>query len=68
MANRKGTKVLQANVQGEWKYVFCRALNSSNQTIPGLVTTSDYRKAIQGIDLAYFRQHFGNVEFRVVKA
>jgi len=65
---RRGTKVLQANVKGEWKYVFCRALNSSNHPIPGLVTTSDYKKALPGIDKEYFERHFGLTAFRVVNA
>ena len=51
-------QILKDNKQ---EYVFC--YNSSI----GIVTTKDYRKALNEYDFEYFKSHFGNFIFRIVK-
>ena len=56
---KKNQKVLQAKVNGVWKYVFC------NNIPNGLITTENRKIAIHGDNaLDYFQQRYGNTEFR----
>ena len=60
---RKNQKVLQAKVNGDWKYVFCN--NIPNGLITMEVTPQNRRKAIHGDNaLEYFQQKYANTEFR----
>ena len=60
---RKNQKVLQANINGVWKYVFCH--NIPNGLITMEVTPHFRKKAIHGDNaLEYFQQRYGNTEFR----
>ncbi len=53
------SKLLQIKLNGKWQYVFCY----NPQT--GIVTTGRRETALNERDLEYFKNHFGNNEFRV---
>lgn len=60
---RKNQKVLQAKINGEWKYVFCN--NIPNGLITIEVTAANRKKAIHGDNaLEYFQQKYAGTEFR----
>jgi len=54
-------KRLQVYKDFGWKYVFCY------NELQGIITTDDKRKALQERDLEYFKNRFGNDQFRIVK-
>ena len=53
-------KRLQVYKDFGWKYVFCY------NELQGIITTDDKRKALQERDLEYFKNRFGNDQFRIV--
>lgn len=59
---RANQPALQVFRDGEWRFVFCH----NPQT--GIVFTSDRRKALEAeYHLEWFRNHYGNDQFRADK-
>ena len=54
-------KTLQAKINGEWRYVFCR-----NERNAAPILTNDKRKALPAHALDYFRARFASIEFRTI--
>jgi hypothetical protein len=52
-------KALQVRVDGNWHWVFCRAMPSRK-----VITTEEKRKALLPRDLDFFRNEFPEQEFR----
>ena len=58
---RVNQPAIQVLIDGEWQFLFCRALNSA----PSLVTTKDRRKALDAsLHLKWFQENYGNDQFR----
>ena len=54
-------KRLQVYKNSGWKYVFCY------NELQGIITTKDKKKALKERDLVYFKNRFGNDQFRTIK-
>jgi len=61
MGRKPGSKkkVLQVQIDGEWKYVFCRNPQRRNP-----ITTKKRSKALPGKAKGYFETKYGNHKFR----
>jgi len=53
-------KKLQVKINGIWEFVFCRNWKKRDP-----ITTKDKSKALTVNALEYFKEKFGNHEFRV---